>query len=92
MPERKVELVVRRADYRRLLIDLVSDFFFNSYEIKANGPRVVAVNREGREYVVEQFNSQHEANNVAAKRREEVATLDWESWSVEHKIPADFLT
>jgi hypothetical protein len=93
MPGGNITLVVRGTDYARLVADFVSDLLFNSYDIKANGPRVVAVNGDGQECVVADFKSKRKAKAAFEEWSREISELGAHAWNTENELdlPADFL-
>jgi len=63
-----------------------------SDEVAGAGPRIVAINNAGSEFVIQQFTSMRKAKKALEPRQSELDRIGSSAWSKAHKLPSDFDT
>jgi hypothetical protein len=80
---------VRGVQYGSFLLDLIWNLFGSS-PASAKGPRVVAIDRNGNERVVEEGASKREAASTAEKLRTEIENVGARNWARQRNLPGSF--
>ena len=87
----EITLTVMGPNYSRNVAELVFNLLTGSMELSGEGPRVVAINQNGKEYVVEQFTSTRRAKRAAIAMRKELLEMGNVAWGAAHSVPSGFL-
>jgi len=88
-PEPVPRIEVRGMQYGRFLVDLAWNLFGAS-PTDASGPRVVAIDRDGNERVVEECASKRQAMHAAEKIRAEIEDVGARTWAIDRNLPGSF--
>lgn len=56
------------------------------------GPRIIAINNVGKEWIVQQFTSLRKAKQALAPMQAELHRIGWSAWFEAHDVPTDFDT
>jgi hypothetical protein len=56
------------------------------------GPRIIAINNAGKEWIVQQFTSLRKARNALALMQAELHRIGRSAWFKAHDVPSDFDT
>src|ERR1700728_5130523 len=91
-----IRLIVLGGDHGAmavsLLATLVGGIGGTGDDIVGSGPRIVAINNAGKEYVVQQFSSLKKANRALSPMVAELHQLGKSAWCQAHNVPPDFET
>ena len=86
-----ITLAVRSPNIATLFRQLMDLFWFSSTDEAANeGPRVVAVNRFGKEHTIQAFRSKRQALHALSALSEERDRIGDAAWCDAHGVPAHF--
>jgi hypothetical protein len=87
-----IHLIVVPADHGATVMSFVASLVAGSDDIVGDGPRIVAINRAGRQFIVQQFTSLKKAEKALAPMQSELSRLGADAWCQAHKVPSDFET
>ena len=86
-----ITLAVRSPNSATLLRQFMDLFWFGSTDEAANeGPRIVVVNRFGKEHTIQAFRSKRQALEALSALSEERDRIGDPAWSDAHGVPAHF--
>jgi hypothetical protein len=86
-----ITLTVMAPNYGWNVAEFVFNIVTGSTDMSGEGPRVVAINHHGREYVVEQFTTTRRAKRAAVAMRKELMEMGSVAWGAAHSVPSNFL-
>ena len=85
-----VTLDVRTPGLGQWIGRLVNGALFGSVDASDQGPRVVAVNRFGKEVTVRQYRSTKKALDGCAELEREMNDLGYRDWCQKYAVPPHF--
>jgi hypothetical protein len=89
--EPRLELAVLSANYVQMALGIIDMALLGAFDMKADGPRIVAINSGGQKFVVGQYKSKREAKRTASEMRAEMERVGGRAWCMEHRVPLGFL-
>lgn len=89
---KRIRLVVVAADHGVTVMSFVASLVGGSDDIAGDGPRIVAMNSAGRQFIVQQFTSLKKAEKALGPMQSELDRIGVDAWCEAHEVPPDFET